>query len=145
MARRGVAALALAAFVAVAAAAPAMGASTASLQKQINQLKKRVAQLEWAVDAIYNCQSVVPITGYGDPDGSYGYLWQWGDGTTIRTTAIDYVGDVSGFPPDEFDWVVVVDNTCVNGRAVARQGSWAPAEPPLLAGKAVWLRRLLGR
>ncbi len=146
MGRRRIGACALALFVAGAVATtPAMDASAASLQKQINQLKARVTKLERAFDDMQACQTVVPIAQYGDPTGvGEGYVYWIDENTLITTSALDYVPNTSA--GGSFDWIISVDDSCVEARTAARTGvAWRPAEPHPWAGKTASLRRTILR
>ncbi|MFN8187008.1 MAG: hypothetical protein U0R69_08010 [Gaiellales bacterium] len=119
---------------------PALGASTASLQRQINQLKARVSHLERDIEDLYACQTVIPVSVYGDSDGHFGYWWSPDGGISeYLTTALDLVPDTSGWSPDEFWWVTVVDDSCVSSARAA----WKPAPRLAMAGKAASLQRVL--
>jgi len=121
---------------------PALGASTASLQRQINQLKARVSHLEQDIGDIYACQIVIPISQFGDiaSGGHYGYWYSPDNGISeFLSTALDLVPDTSGWSPNEFFWVAVVDDSCVSSARAA----WKPAPRLATTGKAASLQRVL--
>jgi hypothetical protein len=78
----------------------------AQLQRQINALKNRVNALERYVDFLKRCDSVIPVSSFGN--STEGYLY--GTETSgILTSALDY--DDSGTAPQY--WVTVTDSSCV--------------------------------
>ena len=75
-----------------------------AIHKQLNAVRRHTRILEVGV---YECEQLVPITEYGDPLGSFGYLFDNDGGSgTLYTSALDFTA--SGDPTDE---LMVVD-TC---------------------------------
>lgn len=147
MGKRRIAVCTLAVFVAgLVVSSPSMAAATASLQRQVNQLKVRVTKLERAIDDMYACQSVIPIARYGDPTGvdeGYMYFVPSQPGGFYTTSALDYADtSVAG----SFDWIISVDDSCVEARAAASIAhAWKPAPRVHWTGKTASLRHSVFR
>lgn len=58
----------------------------------------------------YSCTVAVPVTQYGDPAGSYGYVYDPGTGVTFKTTSLDFTGDPTTTP---FDYFSTLKQKCV--------------------------------
>jgi hypothetical protein len=97
----------------------------ACVNKKLNKLHKQEQQTAALVN---NCERVAPVTVYGDPAGSFGYVFNNNDGTgTFFTSALDFT--VTGDPISAF---MIVD-VC-QGKAKAGGGfplAPVPSGPPL--------------
>lgn len=71
----------------------------AKLNKKVRKLKKKVRGLEGTV---YGCLRVVPVSSYGDTDGTFGYDFSNDGFSFFLTTALDFA---FGGPVDV--WVTV--------------------------------------
>ena len=80
-----------AALVAVAVYAVAAPASEQAVTpKQFAALSKKVKNIQNELAAFENCiTQAVPVAQYGDPNGSYGYLYDTSTGSHIYTTGLD--------------------------------------------------------
>lgn len=103
---------AVAAFALYTVTAPA--GQEAVSPKRVAALEKKVAALQKQLTCI---NTYAPLTRYGDPNGSAGYLYAQPDGSAIATTALDLTaqGDTTSFR------VPIVKNTCVRSSFRAAQ------------------------
>jgi hypothetical protein len=91
------------------------------LRRRVARLENRLADLE---SVIYPCLSVQGMTSYGDPAGSYGYLYS-PDGVAVGlTSALDY--DDGGSPQV---WTAIVAPECVAPSVGKAQGLYSPLKP----------------
>jgi hypothetical protein len=97
--------LALALIAGLLSAVPALAGSNCHSWKcvngKINSLQSQVNRDTRAVAIIAGCLAEVPVTAYGDPNGSFGYAYDKGGGAaTNDTTALDFTasgGSVSAW------------------------------------------------
>jgi hypothetical protein len=93
----------------------------ARLRRRVVRLENRVGDLE---SVIYPCLSVQGMTSYGDPAGSYGYVYS-PDGVNLGlTSALDF--DDGGSP---HVWTAIVAPECVAPSVGKGQGLYTPLNP----------------
>jgi len=104
----------------------AAGAATAATpQQQINQLKTKITKLQnqmrdvLAEQACYD--TLWAVGQYGDPNGAFGYIWGFTDGSIEATTALDYANADEGTAGRDFDWFVSYNPACA-AAALQRHG-----------------------
>jgi hypothetical protein len=103
-----------AALVAVAIYAVTAPAGQQTSASQISSLSKRVTALEKKTKVLtqrLNCfNKYAPLTAYGDPNGTEGYVYQNANHTTTPTTAVDFTGQNDTADAN----VAVVNASCIS-------------------------------
>jgi len=61
----------------------------AALSKKVTALTKRATNLEKELGGLESCMGAVPIGRFGDPNGTFGYLYDNSAASSIYTTALD--------------------------------------------------------
>lgn len=79
------------------------------INRNLTKLNSKLTRLSSDWRSFEACfLGVVPIAGWGDPAGSFGYVWVQG-GQQILTTALDFTD-----PSDpEVLWAMILDGACV--------------------------------
>jgi hypothetical protein len=60
-----------------------------ALSKRVTSLSKKLTNLTKEVVGLESCMGAVGIARFGDPNGSFGYLYDTSTGSSIYTSAID--------------------------------------------------------
>lgn len=66
-----------------------LNGSVSSLGSRLTGDEGTLSTVNQFVGTLKNCLSEVPITDYGDPNGTFGYVYDQGGGSTFDTTALD--------------------------------------------------------
>lgn len=124
-----VAAVALAAVAVYATVAPA-GSETvtprqfSALSKKVTSLSKKLTTVTRELAGLESCMGAGGIGQYGDPNGSFGYLYDTSTGSSIYTTALDVVPNA-----DADVFALITDAQCAavfNGSSKVK-ASFGPA------------------
>jgi hypothetical protein len=125
----------LLAIVASLFALPASANAAGPTKAQFQSLKRQVSALQSQVRALQtgmSCFVGFPVTSWGDPAASTGYLWGDAAGSMYVTTAMDFVPDTSGMTegPD-YVYMTAFDPNCTSGYARTTQslGGASPEAP----------------
>jgi hypothetical protein len=90
--------------------------AAATPQQQINQLKTKITKLQNQMRSVLAEQACYDtlwaISQYGDPNGAFGYVWGFTDGSVEATTALDLADSDSGTAGRDFDWFVSYNPQC---------------------------------
>jgi hypothetical protein len=90
-------------------------ASAATPQQQINVLKAKVTKLQNQMRSVLAEQACYdtlhPIAQFGDPAGTFGYLWGE-NSTVVATTGLDYVDPNTAVADRDFFWFVSYNAEC---------------------------------
>ena len=78
------------------------------LNRYLTRLARGVNDALGTFDDFFKCTSYLPITRYGDPLGTQGYVYDPGTGVTFKTTALDVTEDTA---VDPFSFAYVLRNT----------------------------------
>lgn len=65
------------------------------LQKFADYTQDELTALNKFITQFFNCTSYSQLTQYGDPAGTHGYVYDPGNGTTFKITALDFTFDIA--------------------------------------------------
>jgi hypothetical protein len=82
----------------------------AALKKTVTSLQKQVKTLNTVVGSCLFVQAL-PVTRYGAPDGTHGYVYKATDGTLFATTALDFAVNQGETPQA---WAVGTSPDCAS-------------------------------
>ena len=78
------------------------------LNRYLTRLANGVNEALGIFDDFFRCTSYLPISQYGDPAGTHGYVYDPGTGVTFKTTALDITENLE---TDPFRFAYVLKNT----------------------------------